>query len=121
MILVVPFTYLFLCLLTAVMVQKTKRPGFWVLFVSSLFLTPFLVFIFSAFLKDKPKAYCMMPYDNFEVGSSYYYTLSENKGQMEVTVYCDKAIRMDLHAFNDHFSMIEDKETEGKRSSERLV
>lgn len=106
MFLLLPFTYVFLCLLCTLMLSKSYAIGFWVLFSLNVLCTPFLIFIVSIFFPKHPKAYCMTPYDTFRVGESYPYKLKNTKGKKRVILMCSGTVEVTTETFNRHFSVV---------------
>lgn len=106
MFLLLPFSYVFLCLLCTLMLSKSYAIGFWVLFALNLLCTPFLIFIVSIFFPKHPKAYCMLPLDTFRVGESYPYKLRNTKGSKRVIILHNGTFEVSTTTFNRHFSVV---------------
>lgn len=118
MLILLPFTYVFLCLLCAMALSKTYATGFWWIFALSVLITPFVTFVISVFLPKHSKAYCMNSYDTFIVGNCYAYKLLNKKGKRTVLLFHNGTLELSLSTFNNHFSVVINDEK--KRSSSRF-
>lgn len=116
MFLLIPFTYIFLCLLSTMMLRKTYAVGFWPMLALNIVFTPFIIFVASIFFPKYPKAYCMLPFDTFRVGESYNYKFKKRK-RLVIIVNHDGAYEISRNTFNRHFSQVIEKKTEPSDSS----
>ncbi|KAB1063378.1 hypothetical protein [Salibacter halophilus] len=110
MFLVVPFVYLFLCGVVAIFINNSKSLSVWTIFLLSILVTPFVMFVAVPFLPARPKAYCTKKYKCFEVGKSYPYKIKSNR----VTVYYDKRYIFPVKVFNDYFSIVTSSQISSK-------
>ncbi len=118
MLVLLPFTYVFLCLLCAFTLSKVYAVGFWLVFGMSVMLTPFVVFVASVFFPKHPRAYCMSAYDTFRVGENYAYKVRSKNGSQRIVLYHNGTFEVSEHTFNQHFSLV--LQDGGKRSSSRF-
>lgn len=124
MILLLVFTYLSLCLWTAAVVEKRKRRGIGLLLGACVVFTPLVVYVFSGFLPDIQKAYCIVPCDTFKVGESYAFMIKKPVDKSPyVVVYQDKPHKFSIEAFNFYFAMVVDdqKVESSKKSAKGIV
>lgn len=110
MIIIVPFVYLFGCLLAGVIISAVRRISLLKAVILCVLFTPLLGSIISVYLKARPRAYCMYNYLHFEVGRPYpYKSVLTNKNEEEIWVYSDQVYKLKPKTFNKYFSKVVDK------------
>lgn len=109
----IPIIYIFICYLVASALGSIRLIGVSISFIINLFLTPALGSLIILMFPKLPKAYCIIPYENFDVGESYYYRVFlKPDRRLKVSVFNGDQYDLDKEDFNFHFSVVTSKEVE---------
>lgn len=106
MVFLVPFVYLFVCMLGALLMHTSRNLKYWQLLILNLALTPIGAWLIAVFIRPRPRAYCMVQYHVFEVGRSYGYKKTKHRGKTVYEVYNDKVYRLQPATFFQYFSEV---------------
>lgn len=103
---VLPFLYIGLIFVISP-IGHTSVMGKWTFFWLSFILTPLVGFLLVAILPKRPKAVCMMPLKNFEIGLTYYYHIVKvYGGQKKVRIFNGYMEEISMVEFAECFSEI---------------
>ena len=117
---ILPFIYIVLALVIAPLGYISVL-GKWPFFILSLLFTPFVAILILILLPKRPKAVCMVPFKNFEVGQVYYYKIVKtNDGKIYVSLFNGFIEKISLYEFYEHFSEIKPIKEKKLKDFEKL-
>ncbi len=109
--------YLLLCLIVAVAAGYERTLGFFPSLLLCIAFTPLLGGLATMLFKRLPKACCMMDYQDFSTGDTYYFRRVKRNGTTYYKVLHAASHRMNEDEFNRYFSIIlNSSDTEDKKA-----